>query len=110
MAIVTRLITLVSGFVVGMLVMIAVHMKRTGKLMENSFIVHSWPTAPSTSSGASSTGIEWIFGLDDRLMTWSNDLKLYRIRPETNPLQQSIDGNLEQKNTLRFICPLRYIL
>jgi len=48
--------------------------------------------APSTSSGAFSTGIEWIFGLDDRLMTWSNDLKLYRIRPETNPLQQSIDG------------------
>ena len=25
------------------------------------------------------TGVEWIFGLEDRLMTWSADLKLYRV-------------------------------
>ena len=40
-------------------------------------------------------GVEWIFGLEDRLMTWSSELKLYRIRPAdtaTGLQQQSLDS------------------
>ena len=47
------------------------------------------------ASSAAGFGVEWIFGLEDRLMTWSSELKLYRIRPAdttTGLQQQSLDS------------------
>ena len=47
------------------------------------------------AASAAGFGVEWIFGLEDRLMTWSSELKLYRIRPTdtaTGLQQQSLDS------------------